>query len=117
MTTVQAIRNVKSRVKDESSTVWSVDEVLRRINDARRQLWREKNYAFYMTKIVVVEPVELTSMTAGNLDVIEAYSPALVAYAAYLLLMEGKREGDVDLAVAELNEWNRIVHPRGGRQA
>jgi hypothetical protein len=112
---VKVIRDVRAAVGDETGSIWdSSADILVRVNDSLHRLWAEKPEAFYVSKIIVSEPAELTSETTGSLPVLEQYGSAVVAHCAYLLLREGRRDGDREAAAGLLADWNRYVHQSGG---
>jgi hypothetical protein len=112
VTVAQSVIDIRSAVKDETGTVWDkTADILPRINEALQHLYAVRPAAFYVTKIVVAPPAALTALT-GNLPVMDHYAPAVVAYAAHLLLMQGKRDGDIELAGVNRDKWSSIVFPR-----
>ena len=112
-TVVQAIRDIRAAVRDESGSTWDASaDLLPRLNDTMHRLWAEKPEAFYVSKVLTAEPAELTSATSGSLPVLDQYALAVVAHVAYLLLHDGRRDGDREASIDHLNTWNRIVHPR-----
>ena len=113
VTVVQTVRDVRSQVRDESGTVWDATaDILPKINEALLNLYSIRPGAFYVTQIVVAPPAALTSATSGNLPVLDQFGPAVVAYVAHALLMQGKREGDSEAAAVQDAQWSIIVFPR-----
>jgi len=110
---VQTVRDIQALTRDETGTMWDATaDILPRIDEALARLYTVRPAAFYVSEIVVEPPDAITSATSGNLPVLDHYAPAVVAYAAYALLIQGRREGDAAAAVEQLNRWNLIVYPR-----
>lgn len=113
VTTSDAIKSIRLLVRDETATVWhDTADMMARVNDARNMLWTRRPVAFSLTYIVVDAPTAIAS-TATDLGVLEYYSQAIIFYAAYLLLAEGRREGDAASSGSMLEQFNIAL--RGGR--
>ena len=113
VTVVQTVRDIRSQARDEAGTRWDATaDILPRINEALVNLYSVRPSAFYVTSVTVAPPTALTSVTSGNLPVLDQFAPAIVAYVAYALLMQGQREGDAEAAAVQLAQWNTIVFPR-----
>lgn len=113
VTVAQAVIDIKSALKDEAGTTWDpTADILPRVNETLQLLYRARPDAFYVTKIVTDPPDAVSSLTSGNVPVLDHYVPAVVAHVAYSLLVHGKRDGDLELASANLDKWTMIVHPR-----
>lgn len=112
VTVIQSVRDLRAAVRDETGTTWDTTaDLLPAINEALQLLYVTRPDAFYVTKVVVEPPTALTS-TAGNMPVRDQYAPAVVARAAYQLLMQNRREEDSGLATANFDKWVGIVYPR-----
>ena len=113
VTVVQTVRDIRSQARDEAGTRWDATaDILPRRNEALVNLYSIRPSACYVTKVTVAPPDALTSVTSGNLPVLDQFAPAIVAYVAHALLMQGQREGDVEAAAAQDAQWKLIVFPR-----
>jgi hypothetical protein len=115
VTTAEVIKRIRLAVGDETATVWDdTADMLPRVNDSRRALWGRLPMAFSIEDIVTELPADIAATTTA-IDVADWYIPAIVANAAHALLMEGRREGDAEKAVAQLDLYRLAA--RGGRAA
>ena len=115
VTTLEVIKRIRLAVSDETATIWDdTADMLPRVNDARRALWGKFPAAFSVEDIVTELPADIAATTTA-IDVADWYIPAIVANAAHILLMEGRREGDAEKSAAQLELYRLAV--RGGRAA
>lgn len=108
----QAVRDLRAAIRDETGTVWDTTaDLLPRMNEALQSLYVSRPDAFYVSAVVTSAPADIASVT-GNLAVRDHYAPAVVARAAYSLLMQNRRDGDMDAASAQFDKWTLTVYPR-----
>jgi hypothetical protein len=112
VTVEQTVRDLRAAVRDETGTEWDATvDLLPRINEALMVLYVTRPDAFYVSAVIVAEPSTIAAVT-GDMPVRDHYVPAVVARAAYALLLNGQRDGDADLARSNFDKWTMIVYPR-----